>query len=151
MGNTMTFSSPDELQAAAKKHLWMHFTRMSAYDNGDIPVIVRGSGPYVYDDKGKRYLDGLAGLFVSMVGHGRTELAEAASRQASQLAYFPLWSYAHPNAIELSERLATLAPGSINRVFFTTGGGEAVESAWKLARQYFRALGQPGRYKVLSR
>ena len=75
----MTFSSPEELQAAAKQHLWMHFTRMSAYNNGDIPVIVRGSGPYVYDDKGKRYLDGLAGLFVSMIGHGRTELAEAAS------------------------------------------------------------------------
>ena len=71
--------------------------------------------------------------------------------QASQLAYFPLWSYAHPNAIELSERLAALAPGTLNRVFFTTGGGEAVESAWKLARQYFRATGQPGRYKVLSR
>ncbi len=83
----MTFSSPEELQAAAKQHLWMHFTRMSAYNNGDIPVIVRGSGPYVYDDKGKRYLDGLAGLFVSMIGHGRTELAEAASKQASELAY----------------------------------------------------------------
>jgi adenosylmethionine-8-amino-7-oxononanoate aminotransferase len=94
----MTLSS-DELQAAAKKHLWMHFTRMSTYGDSDIPVIVRGSGPYVYDDKGKRYLDGLAGLFVSMAGHGRTELAEAASKQASELAYFPLWSYAHPAAV----------------------------------------------------
>jgi len=102
----MTFSSPEELQAAAKKYLWMHFTRMSAYNNGDIPVIVRGSGPYVYDDKGKRYLDGLAGLFVSMIGHGRTELAEAASKQASELAYFPLWSYAHPAAVQLATRLA---------------------------------------------
>ena len=74
--------SPDELQAAAKQHLWLHFTRMSSYQQADVPVIVRGSGPYVYDDKGKRYLDGLAGLFVSMVGHGRTELAEAASKQA---------------------------------------------------------------------
>jgi Adenosylmethionine-8-amino-7-oxononanoate aminotransferase len=94
--------SSDELQAAAKQHLWMHFTRMSSYNDGDIPVIVRGSGPYVYDDKGKRYLDGLAGLFVSMVGHGRTELAEAASKQASELAYFPLWSYAHPAAVQLA-------------------------------------------------
>ena len=107
----MTLSS-DELQAAAKQHLWMHFTRMSSYNNNDVPVIVRGSGPYVYDDKGKRYLDGLAGLFVSMVGHGRTELAEAASKQASELAYFPLWSYAHPAAVQLapaspSSRLAT--------------------------------------------
>jgi adenosylmethionine-8-amino-7-oxononanoate aminotransferase len=146
----VTLSSA-ELQAAAKQHLWMHFTRMSSYNSSDIPVIVRGSGPYVYDDKGKRYLDGLAGLFVSMVGHGRTELADAASKQASELAYFPLWSYAHPSAVELAARLASLAPGDLNRVFFTTSGSEAVESAWKLAKAYFKRIGQPTRYKVLSR
>ena len=139
------------LQEAARRHLWMHFTRMSSYKDHDVPVIVRGEGAYVYDSNGRRYLDGLAGLFVSMVGHGRTEIAEAAARQAKELAYFPLWSYAHPRAIELAERLANLAPGDLNRVFFTTGGSEAVESAWKLARQYFRAIGQPTRYKVISR
>src|SRR5438552_1458901 len=100
---------------------------------------------------GKRYLDGLSGLFVSQVGHGRTELAEAGARQAAELAYFPLWSYAHPKAIELATRLAEMAPGQLNRVFFTTSGSEAVESAWKLAKQYFKLTGQPGRYKVLSR
>ncbi|HEY2281150.1 MAG TPA: aspartate aminotransferase family protein [Streptosporangiaceae bacterium] len=135
----------------AKRNLWMHFTRMSTYADSDVPVIVRGSGPYVFDSRGRRYLDGLSGLFVSQVGHGRTELAEAAARQASELAYFPLWSYAHPQAIELSERLADLAPGDLNRVFFTTSGSEAVESAWKLAKQYFKLTGQPERYKVLSR
>ena len=150
MGDTVTLSS-DELQAAAKQHLWMHFTRMSSYRDGDIPVIVRGSGPYVYDDKGKRYLDGLAGLFVSMIGHGRTELAEAASKQASELAYFPLWSYAHPAAVQLAARLAELAPGDLNRVFFTTSGSEAVESAWKFAKAYFKRKGEYTRYKVLSR
>src|ERR1700749_1434406 len=97
-----------DLQQAAKDHLWLHFTRMSTYGTSDVPVIVRGEGPYVYDDKGKRYLDGLAGLFVSMVGHGRTKIAEAAARQASQIAYFPLWSYAHPAAIELADRIAGL-------------------------------------------
>jgi adenosylmethionine-8-amino-7-oxononanoate aminotransferase len=141
----------EHLQDAARRHLWMHFTRMSSYVDHDVPVIVRGEGPWVWDSRGRRYLDGLSGLFVVQAGHGRRELAEAAARQAGALAYFPIWSYAHPNAIELSERLATLAPGSLNRVFFTTGGGEAVESAWKLARQYFRATGQPDRYKVLSR
>ena len=146
----MTFSSQD-LQEAAKQHLWLHFTRMSAYHGGDVPVIVRGSGPYVYDDRGKRYLDGLSGLFVSMIGHGRTELAEAASKQASELAYFPLWSYAHPSAVQLAARLASLAPGDLNRVFFTTSGSEAVESAWKLAKQYFKLRGEPARYKVISR
>ena len=139
------------LQDAAKRHLWLHFTRMAAYADGDIPVIVRGDGPYVFDASGKRYLDGLAGLFVSQVGHGRSELAEAAAKQASELAYFPLWSYAHPMAIELAERLAGLAPGDLNRVFFTTSGSEAVESAWKLARSYFRQVGEHGRYKVISR
>ncbi len=139
------------LQAAAKRHLWMHFTRMSSYAAHEVPVIVKGEGPWVWDSRGKKYLDGLSGLFVVNAGHGREQLAEAASRQAKQLAYFPLWSYAHPNAIELSERLADLAPGDLNRIFFTTGGGEAVETAWKIAKQYFRSQGQPGRYKVLSR
>ena len=137
------------LSDTARRHLWMHFTRMS--DDHDVPVIVRGEGAWVYDDRGKRYLDGLAGLFVSQVGHGRTELADAMAKQASELAYFPVWSYAHPRAIELAERLADLAPGDLDRVFFTTGGSEAVESAWKLARQYFQTIGQPRRYKVLSR
>jgi len=150
VGDEMTYDH-QQLQDAAKRHLWMHFTRMGAYASHEIPVMVRGDGPWVWDSKGRRYLDGLSGLFVVQAGHGRRELAEAASRQAGELAYFPIWSYAHPNAIELSERLAGLAPGDLNRVFFTTGGGEAVETAWKLARQYFRATGQPGRYKVLSR
>ena len=73
--------------------------------------MVRGEGAYVWDQHGKRYLDGLSGLFTSQIGHGRTELAEAASKQASELAYFPLWTYAHPRAIELAERVANLAPG----------------------------------------
>jgi len=140
-----------DLQQAAKDHLWLHFTRMSSYDTSDVPVIVRGEGAYVYDDKGKRYLDGLAGLFVSMAGHGRTKIAEAGARQASELAYFPLWSYAHPQAIKLADRIASLAPGDLNRVFFTTSGSEAVESAWKLAKAYFKQKGEPTRYKVISR
>ncbi|MFP5218854.1 MAG: aspartate aminotransferase family protein [Actinomycetes bacterium] len=129
----------------------MHFTRMSSYDDHDVPVIVRGQGPYIWDSTGRRYLDGLSGLFVVQAGHGRTELAEAASKQASELAYFPLWSYAHPQAIALAERLAQHTPGDLDRVFFTTGGGEAVETAWKLARQYFRAQGKPQKTKVVSR
>jgi hypothetical protein len=154
MSTTPQDISVDEhtrLQEAARRHLWLHFTRMSTYGDHDVPLIVRGEGAYVYDSKGKKYLDGLAGLFVSMVGHGRTEIADAAAKQAKELAYFPLWSYAHPRAIELAERIADLTPGDLNRIFFTTGGSEAVESAWKLARQYFALIGQPGRYKVISR
>ena len=149
--NFPTGGSDDQLSDSARDHLWMHFTRLSAYEKAPVPVIVRGEGPYVWDSAGKRYLDGLSGLFTVQVGHGRSELAEAAAKQAGELAYFPLWSYAHPKAIELAARLADLAPGDLNRVFFTTTGGEAVETAWKLARQYFKLVGEPLRYKVISR
>jgi hypothetical protein len=132
-------------------HLWMHFSRLAAYKDTPPPVIVRGEGAYIWDAQGKRYLDGLAGLFVVQVGHGRQELADAMAKQAGELAYFPIWTYAHPSAIALAERLATLAPGDLNRVFFTAGGSEAVESAWKLARSYFRKVGKPGKHKVISR
>jgi adenosylmethionine-8-amino-7-oxononanoate aminotransferase len=132
-------------------HLWMHFTRMSSYAAAPAPTIVRGEGAYIWDSAGRRYLDGLAGLFVVQAGHGREELARAAYEQAKELAFFPLWSYAHPAAIELAERLAAAAPGDLNRVFFTTGGGEAVETAWKAAKQYFKLTGKPMKHKVISR
>jgi hypothetical protein len=154
-GPTMTALDRDQLQQAARDHLWMHFTRHSAYDpaqgGAEVPVIVRGEGAYLFDAHGKKYLDGLAGLFVSQLGHGRTDLAEAAAKQARELAFMPLWSYAHPAAIELAERVASYAPGDLNRVFFTSGGGEAVETAWKLAKNYFKLTGKPGKHKVLSR
>lgn len=140
------------LSASARDHLWMHFTRHSVYEHGgQVPIIVRGEGPYIYDANGRRYLDGLSGLFVVQAGHGRAELAEAAAKQASELAFFPLWSYAHPSAIALAERLTAYTPGDLNRVFFTTGGGEAVETAWKLAKQYFKLTGKPTKHKVISR
>ncbi len=138
-------------QQAARDNLWMHFTRLSAYADAPVPVIVKGEGAYIYDENGKRYLDGLSGLFVVQAGHGRAELADAAAAQAKELAFFPLWSYAHPTGAALAARLASLTPGDLNRVFFTTGGGEAVETAWKLARQYHALNGEPGRYKVISR
>jgi adenosylmethionine-8-amino-7-oxononanoate aminotransferase len=145
-------SGDDLLADRAREHLWMHFTRHSTYeDGGHVPIITRGDGAYIWDDQGKKYLDGLAGLFVVQVGHGRTELAEVMAKQASELAFFPLWSYAHPAAIDLADRLAELAPGDLNRVFFTSGGGEAVESAWKLAKQYHKLTGNPMKHKVISR
>jgi adenosylmethionine-8-amino-7-oxononanoate aminotransferase len=145
--------NPDaaDLAAKAREHLWMHFTRLSSYADTPVPMIVRGDGARIYDIHGRSYLDGLAGLFVVQAGHGRRELAEAAYKQANELAFFPLWSYAHPQAIELADRLADYAPGDLNKVFFTTGGGEAVETAWKLAKQYFKLVGKPMKTKVISR
>jgi adenosylmethionine-8-amino-7-oxononanoate aminotransferase len=130
-------------------HLWGHFARHGP--GSTAPVIARGEGVRIFDEAGKSYLDALSGLFVVQVGYGRDELAEAAAEQARRLAYFPLWSYATPPAIELAERVAHYAPGDLSRVFFTTGGGEAVETAWKLAKQYFKLTGKPGKYKVISR
>ena len=130
----------------AGRHLWSHFSVPTA-----LPVIESGDGCYMWDDSGHRLLDGLAGLFATQVGHGRTELAEAAYEQMNRLGFFPLWSYGHPPGVELAARLAELAPGDLNRVYFTSGGSEAVESAWKLARQYFAAVGEPARHKVVSR
>ncbi|WP_375485298.1 aspartate aminotransferase family protein [uncultured Jatrophihabitans sp.] len=141
----------DGLSAKARDHLWMHFTRMSSYAEAAVPTIVRGEGARIYDVNGREYLDGLAGLFVVQAGHGREELARAAYDQAKELAFFPLWSYAHPPAIDLADRLASYAPGDLNKVFFTTGGGEAVETAWKLAKQYFKLVGKPMKHKVISR
>jgi adenosylmethionine-8-amino-7-oxononanoate aminotransferase len=138
-----------ELSAKADRHLWGHFARHGPGITP--PIITRGEGVRIWDSHGKCYLDGLSGLFVVQVGHGRAELADAAATQARQLEFFPLWSYATPPAIELAERLSNYAPGDLNRVFFTTGGGDAVETAWKLAKQYFKLTGKPGKYKVISR
>jgi len=144
-------ATPSALQEAAKRHLWMHFTRMSAYQDAEVPVIVRGDGCYVYDEHGKRYLDGLSALFCVNAGHGRTEIGEAMAEQVKELGFYTNWSYAHPRAIELAERIAGYAPGDLNRVFFTSGGSEAVESALKLCRTYHRQNGEAGRFKLIAR
>ncbi|HVA70201.1 MAG TPA: aspartate aminotransferase family protein [Acidimicrobiales bacterium] len=148
----------DEIHAShnyserARRNLWLQMSRMGVYDeHNEIPIMVRGEGTHVYDANGSKYFDGLSGLFTNALGHGRRDIADAAAQQISTLAYFPLWTYAHPRAIELAERLASLTPGDLNRVFFTTGGGEANESAWKLARQYHKIRGDLDRYKVISR
>jgi adenosylmethionine-8-amino-7-oxononanoate aminotransferase len=151
-GVTAQADEAHDLAERARRHLWLHFSRMGVYsDTKEIPIMVRGEGAYIWDARGKKYLDGLSSLFTSQLGHGRADLAEAARDQAATLAYFPLWTYAHPNAIELAEKLASLAPGDLNRVFFTSGGAEGVESAWKLARQYHHMNGDHGKYKVISR
>jgi adenosylmethionine-8-amino-7-oxononanoate aminotransferase len=151
MATTEDASTREDLQELAKRHLWMHFSRMGAYADHDVPIIVRGEGCYVWDDKGNRYFDGLSSLFCTQIGHGRADVAQAGADQAKELGYFPTWSYAHPRAIELAARIAGLAPGDLNRVFFTSGGGEAVESALKLVRQYHKLTGHPNKTKVIAR
>jgi adenosylmethionine-8-amino-7-oxononanoate aminotransferase len=129
----------------------MNFTRMGAYEDAEVPIIVRGEGCYVYDEHGNRYLDGLSSLYCVNIGHGRGDIIQAGADRAKELGFFNTWSYAHPPAIELATKVASLAPGDLNRVFFTSGGSEAVESALKLARQYFKVVGKPGKYKLIAR
>ena len=124
-----------DLRQLANDHLWLHFTRMGS---ASPPIIVRGDGCYLEDDEGNRYLDALAGLFSVNLGYGfGDEIGQAAHEQMKELPFYTNWTYAHPRAIELAAEIASLAPGDLNRVFFVSGGSEAVESAWKLARQYF--------------
>jgi adenosylmethionine-8-amino-7-oxononanoate aminotransferase len=140
-----------DLQQAARDHLWLHFTRMGGYSDTDVPIIVRGDGCYLEDVNGKRYLDALAGLFCVNIGYGfGEEIGEAAAAQMRELPFYTNWSYAHPRAIELAAEVASLAPGELNRVFFVSGGSEAVESAWKLARQYSQLRGER-RWKAIAR
>jgi adenosylmethionine-8-amino-7-oxononanoate aminotransferase len=144
-------TAPSDLQRLARDHLWLHFTRMASYAGADVPIIVRGDGCYLEDSNGKRYLDALAGLFAVNIGYGfGDEVGRAAHEQMRELPFYTNWSYAHPRAIELAAEVASLAPGDLNRVFFVSGGSEAVETAWKLARQYHAARGER-RWKAVSR
>ena len=150
----MTTTAPEalDLQRAARDHLWLHFTRMGGYADGEVPIIVRGDGCYLEDSKGKRYLDALAGLFSVNIGYGfGEEVGEEAAAQMRELPFYTNWGYAHPRAIELASEIASLTPGDLNRLFFVSGGSEAVESAWKLARQYYTARGDGRRWKAISR
>jgi len=140
-----------DLQQAARDHLWLHFSRMGAYADQPVPIIARGDGCYLEDVNGKRYLDALAGLFAVQIGYSfGEEVGQAALEQLRELPFYTNWSYAHPRAIELAAELARLAPGDLNRVFFTSGGSESVESAWKLARQYHALRGER-RWKAIAR
>lgn len=134
----------------AARHLWLHFTAQGP-DIAAPPMIVRGEGCYVYDSDGRRYLDGLSSLFCVNIGHGRADVAEAGMRQAAEIGYFPNWGFTHPRAAELAARIADLTPGDLNRVFFTGGGGEAIEGAIKVARQFHKLNGSPLKTKILAR
>jgi adenosylmethionine-8-amino-7-oxononanoate aminotransferase len=140
-----------DVRALAQQHLFPHFTRGQVWYGSDLPVIVRGEGCYLYDDRGNRFLDGLAGLFCVNMGHGRSDVPAAATKQMEQLAYWTNWSAAHPASVEAATLIADLAPGDLDTVFFVNSGSEAVESAIKFARQYHASQGEPQRTKIIAR
>ena len=141
---------PDSRERA-QRHLVPHFTVGDAWRADDLVVIDRGEGCYVWDTDGNRYLDGLAGLFCTNLGHGRGDLTAAAAKQMDKLAFYPNWGFAHPSSIEAASMIAAVAPGDLDRVFFVSSGSEAVESALKFARCYHLANGDEQRHVVIAR
>ena len=134
-------------------HLWLHFTRTDDWlgPQPTVPVLDRGEGCYVWDTQGRRYLDGLSGLFCVQAGYGHPEMAEAAAAQMRKLAFATNWGVAHQPALDLAQALSERFPPQLTRYFFVNSGSEAVESAIKLARQFHLLNGEPSRRKVLSR
>jgi adenosylmethionine-8-amino-7-oxononanoate aminotransferase len=152
---TSTRTSSGELSASASRHLLLNMTPNGSVgtDGDNLFVVQRGEGPYVDDADGRRYIDGLSGLYCCQLGYSyAAEFAEAADRQLRELCFSPLWSAsAHPTAIELAERLSRIAPVDIEHTFFSGGGAEAVETAWKIARKYHALRGDAGRTKAIAR
>lgn len=146
--------TPSALHETAREHLLLHFTNHAAAYGGERELLVleRGEGPYVFDTNGRRYVDSLSSLFCAQLGYSYgEEIAAAATAQMQKLAFNTNWATAHPAAIELAQKLAEVMPGDLNHVFFTNGGSESVETMWKIAREYFTAIGQPQRLKAIAR
>jgi adenosylmethionine-8-amino-7-oxononanoate aminotransferase len=140
--------------ATATDHLLLHFARNGPVRDGDVELLVleRGDGVFVVDTLGRRHLDGLSSLFCAQLGYAfGAEMAEVASRQLIELPFATNWGVAHPTAVELADRLAEIAPAPLDHVFFTGGGSESVEAAWKIVRQYHIANGEPQRTKAIAR
>ena len=155
---TSTVSKPyadvdfDELKQAALDHLWMPFTQYNDMAEAGGPmVIVEGDGIRIKDSNGKSYIDGIGGLFLINAGHGRQEIVDAVANQLSSIHYANTFAYGTVPTIKLAKRLADLAPGDLNKVFFASGGSEAVETAVKIIRQYHVNNGQPQRTKFIAR
>ncbi|MFQ5874987.1 MAG: aspartate aminotransferase family protein, partial [Dehalococcoidia bacterium] len=142
----------DELKQAALDHLWMPFTQFKDLAEAGGPmIVVEGEGVRVKDSDGKSYIDGIGGLFLINVGHGRQEIADAIDQQVRAIHYANTFGYATIPEVKLAERLAGLAPGDLNKVFFASGGSEAVDTALKIARQYHVNNGQSQRTKIIAR
>jgi adenosylmethionine-8-amino-7-oxononanoate aminotransferase len=140
------------IERQALEHVWIHSARwLDLAERDGLRVMVRGEGCRLFDAHGRSYLDGLAGLYVVNVGHGRAEIAEAMAKQARELAYVSSASYTNLAAVELADVLAGLTPGDLDRFFLCSGGSEAIESALKIAKQVQAMRGHSRRYKVIAR
>ncbi len=134
------------------EHLWVHTQQLTdlAKDDG-LKVFERGVGIYLWDIKGRKFIDAMSGLWVVNAGHGRTELAEVAANQMREMAYVNTFAYTSKPAVDLAAKLASLLPSSLNKLFFVNSGSEAVETAIRMAKHYQYNIGEKKRYKVIAR
>lgn len=149
--NQMIDTRADEVDTAAKRHLLTPAEDMSALGRAARPLITRGEGIYVYDAAGRRLIDGPGGMWCTQIGYERREIADAISRQALTLAYNSPWYTTNTPAAELAARIARHTPGDLNRVFFTTGGSTAVDSALRFVEYYNNVLGRPHKKHIIVR
>ena len=140
-----------DLQDIALEHLWVYLREPSDMaEKGEPQIFVSGKGVHVTDATGRTFIDAMSGMWLKNVGYGRTEIADAAYQQMLNLTYMPMGTAAEPT-IRLAEKVASITPGDLTRCFFTSGGSESVETAMKLSRAYFKRIGEPTRYKFISR
>ncbi len=144
--------APAYLTEEALNHVWIHSVPwIDLAERNGMHVFDRAEGCMIYDVHGNGYLDGIAGLWVVNAGHGRQEIAEAMGKQAGRLAYASSMNFTTVPAVQLAEMIAERTPGDLNRVFFSTGGSDAVESAIKIAKQVQSMRGFARRYKIIAR
>lgn len=139
------------LATAARDHVWVHSLSWDEYGGEHFKIFDRGQGSTIWDTDGRSYIDGIAGLWVVNAGHGRAEIGEVMAKQAGRLAYANAANYTTTPTVMLAEKLASLTPGDLNRVFFSSGGSEAVETAIKIAKQVQAMRGHARRYKIIAR
>jgi len=143
---------PQVAERQAMEHVWIHTANwVELAERNGLKVFKRGEGARLYDVHGNEYIDGMSGLYVVNAGHGRREIGVAMMEQAAQLAYVSSGSYTNEAAVKLAATIVDLLPGDMDRLFFCSGGSEAVESAIKIAKQVQAMRGFPKRYKVIAR
>jgi adenosylmethionine-8-amino-7-oxononanoate aminotransferase len=145
-------TAPAYMRQEALNHVWIHHVPwIDLAERDGMHVFDRGEGSTIYDVRGNAYLDGISGLWVVNAGHGRKEIAEAMSKQASRLAYASSMNFTTVPAVQLAAMISERTPGDLNRIFYASGGSEAVESAIKIAKQVQAMRGFARRYKIIAR
>ena len=156
MSTTLTpqvkFENVDLVEQNALEHVWVHYAPwvdIAAQDG--LRIMVKGEGSTLWDIHGREYIDVISGLWVVNAGHGRGEIVDAMAAQGRELSYVSSTTFTTAPAVQLADQLAELTPGDLNRVFFVSGGSEAVETALKIAKQVQAMRGFPRRYKIIAR